>query len=155
MFDLAVYSKHLQRSTLIEMYRRSCSIPAGSEEDSILEAMCHSSFKLLSVVRPHEEGGLVARDLFQQEDLWLMDEALEQSAEEDTALAARLFRPGEFWMTTGVVIPLDRILILDLMREFPAPANNRSVLEGRNPRFVESVYKLAISAGAMERVALR
>ena len=58
-------------------------------------------------------------------------------------------------MTTGVVIPLNTILILDLMREFPAPANNRSVLEGRNSRFIESVYKLAISVGAMEQVALR
>lgn len=154
-FDLAVYSKRLERSTAIETYRRSCPLPQGSEEDRVLEAMCHTRFKLLGVVRPHEEGGLVARDLFLQEELWLMDEALGQSAEEDTALAARLFRPAEFWMTTGVVIPLEPLLILDLMRDFPSPANDRSMLEGRNPRFVEAFYKHAISEGATNRVTFR
>ena len=154
-FDLALYSKWMERSTVIDIYRRSRPLVPGSEEERVLEAMCNTRFKLFSVLGPHPDAGLVVRDLFLQEELWLMDEALEQSAEEDTTLAARLFRPMDFWMTTGVGIPINPLLIQELMRDFPSPAQDRSLLEGRNARFIETVYMTAIAVGAMEQVVFR
>ena len=153
VFDLAIYSKRMARATVIEMYRRSCDPERGSGEERVLEAMCDTRFKLLAVVRRHPEAGLVVRDLFTQEELWLMDESLEQSSQEDTAFAARVFQPGEFWMTTGGLVPLIPALILELVRDFPSPVQDKSLREGRNARFIEAVYKTAIAGGAMDRVA--
>ena len=56
-------------------------------------------------------------------------------------------------MTTGVLVPLIPALILELVRDFPSPVQDKTLREGRNARFIEAVYKTAIAGGAMDRVA--
>lgn len=155
LFDLAIYAKRLARTTVIEQYRNSADVPEGSEEGTVLDAMCETRLAFLSVLGPHPEAGLIVKDLAQQEELWLMDGSLEKSARQGLGIATRLFRPEDFYMTTGVLIPLEPSLVLDLIRRFPSPAEVPGLLEGKNPRLIEAMYKTAIAYGVMEHVEFR
>lgn len=154
VFDLAVYSRRLVETPAIMQYRRTVRLPENSEEQAVLDAMCDARFAFLVVTERHPAAGLIARDIVLDEDLWLMDESLEKTAGEGSAFAARLFKPGEFHMTTGVLVPLDAHLLLEVERIFPLRKRHPSLAAGRNPRLIECVYKAAIASGNMERVAI-
>ncbi|MCH8841859.1 MAG: hypothetical protein IID61_02675 [SAR324 cluster bacterium] len=155
VFDLAVFSRRLVESPAIERYRRTAGLQENSEEQAVLDAMCDARFAFLVVMERHPDAGLIARDILLDEDLWLMDESLEETAEEGTAVATRLFKPDEFHMTTGVLVPLDEPLLSEVERVFPQRERNPNLAAGKNPRLIECVYKAAITSGNMERVAFQ
>jgi hypothetical protein len=70
-------------------------------ERSVFDAMSRSRFSVFELARQHAIAGVVLRDLFTDEELWLVDRGLETSAPEGLRMALRLIRPDDFWMTTG------------------------------------------------------
>ena len=153
MFDPAVYSRRLVESSAIERYRRTDGLTENSEDQAVLDAMCDARFASLVVTERHPAAGLIARDILLNEDLWLMDESLAKTAGERIAFATRLFKPNEFHTTTGVLVPLDEHLLLEVARVFPLCERNPSLAAGKISRLIECVYKTAITSGKMERVA--
>jgi hypothetical protein len=49
----------------------------------------------------------MVQDLIRQEEVWLVDEHLDQTALPGTSLAMRLSTPAAFAMTCRVVVPVD------------------------------------------------
>jgi hypothetical protein len=150
--DLALYSRH-SGASVIERYRRTVDAPEGSDERAVLDAMCGWRFALLAVKGKHPVAGLVMEDLLRHEELWLMDESMADTAKPGLALASRLIRPDAFHMTTGVAVPIDEWLLLELDRTLPPGQRGPSLLEGRSDRFVETIYRTAIAMGTAERIA--
>ena len=71
--------------------------------------MRQARFSVWRVERRHEVAGLIVQDLLRQGEAWLVDEALEQSAPEAMTMAIRLGTPDLFAMTSGIIVPVDRI----------------------------------------------
>ncbi len=116
--------------------------------------MCRADFSLWRIERRHETAGLIVFDVLRQSEAWLMDEGLEQSAEDGMAIAMRLFTPETFAMTAGVIVPVDRDIVetaFDLMASGPEDPDALA----RDPRFAMAVYRAALALGAMENVTLK
>lgn len=71
---------------------------------TMLKAMAAATFSLFEVTDLHPVAGLRLRDLSDDRELWLMDMGLELSAPKGITLAARMIKPAEFAMTTGVSV---------------------------------------------------
>jgi hypothetical protein len=142
----------LSGPSLIERYRRSVHAPEGSEERTVLDAMCDWRFALLIVKHKHPVAGLVVDDLVRQEELWLMDESMEATAKPGLALASRLIKPAEFHTTTGAAVPMDELLLLEVLRTLPPQLRDPAVFTARSDKFVAMVYEKAIAMGTAERI---
>ena len=151
-FDLAVYSTRSGKISPVERYRRSSKFAVGSEEALLLDAMCRSRFSFFLVKRRHLATGLILEDLLRQEEVWLVDEGLEQSAPDGTVFASRVTKPDAFHMTTGAPIPMTRDAIEDVAAVFPSL--DASLADGANAKFVETVYRSAINHGLMDTVVM-
>jgi hypothetical protein len=106
-FDLAIHTARPEHSRAIDRYARAAQLQPGSDEFVVLEAMRQARFSVWRVERRHEPAGLMVQDLLRQDEAWLVDEALEQSAPEGVAMAMRLCTPDAFAMTSGIIIPVD------------------------------------------------
>ena len=153
VFDLAVYAAPAGRSRAIDRYARSTPHPKGSDEALMLEAMCGARFAIVAVQDRHPVAGLLVTDLLRETDLWLMDEGLERSLSPGEMFATRYFRPADFAMTAGVVVPLDLPLLE--MALFTVPQLARLSLDEalEDRRFAEAIYRTALADGIMEGVA--
>lgn len=154
-FDLAIHTAPTGRSRAIDRYARSVKFPQGSDEGLMLEAMCHARFAIVAVQGWHPTAGLLVNDLIRNTDLWLLDEGLEQSAEEGEVFATRYFEPADFAMTAGIIVPMDLTLLEAVVMTVPqlGRLTLSEVLDDR--RFAEALYRAAIAEGVMEGVEFR
>ena len=84
---------------------------------------------------------------------WLIDEQLEASAPEGTALAGRLSSPEDFAITCGVIVPVDRDLIEEVTLDTLAWRRGHPEHVAQDPRFAIAVYRAAIDNGTMGGIA--
>jgi len=152
--DLVIYTAPPGRSRAIDRYAKSVHFVANSDESLMLEAMRTARFAIIVIERRHETAGLIATDLFRREQIWLVDIGLEASLPEDAMIATRLYTPERFSMTAGVNVPFDLGLIGDLNAELPRRLGQielTTVIDDR--RFAETIYRVALADGIMDRVA--
>ena len=153
VFDLAIYTAPPRRARAIDRYARSAQLPPGSDEALMLEAMRAARFAILILGRRHDAAGVIATDLFRRTDVWLVDIGLEASLEEGAMMATRLYTPEQFSMTAGVNVPFDLALIEDLYDALPrrlGEARLTDLIDDR--RFAETIYRVALADGIMDRV---
>ncbi len=150
--DLAFYSSRMSNTTTVERHRRRAEYPEDSDEAIVLNAMCYSRFSFIQIGRRHAVAGLIVNDLFRREEIWLMDEGIEETAPEGFIFASRLFKPNEYYMTTGVAIPVDEDVIEEIAAVFPNINPDTIIDERKNVRFIEAVYKTAIKVGSMDNI---
>jgi hypothetical protein len=140
VFDLAIYTAPPRRSRAIDRYARSAQLTPGSDEALILG-------------RRHDAAGVIATDLFRRTDVWLVDIGLEASLEEGAMMATRLYTPEQFSMTAGVNVPFDLALIEDLYDALPRRLGETRLTDLIDDRrFAETIYRVALADGIMDRV---
>ena len=121
-FDLAIHTARPGHSRAIDRYARAAQLQPGSDESVVLEAMRQARFSVWRVERRHEAAGLMVQDLLRRDEAWLVDEALEQSAPEGVAVAMRLCTPDAFAMTSGIIVPVDREMMQEVLDQvLPRP----------------------------------
>lgn len=96
--DVAIYGGKLPVQLL-----EAKPAPKG-QRATMLKAMAAATFSVFEVIGLHPVAGLRLRDLCDDNELWLMDMGLELSAPKGIMLAARVIKPAEFAMTTGVSV---------------------------------------------------
>jgi hypothetical protein len=152
--DLATYLPRLGRTPPLDRFARTARFAPGSDEALMLEAMRQSCFSLWRVERRHETAGLILRDLLREEDVWLVDEAMEQTAQPGMQFAARVVKLPDFAMTARILVPI----IPELTEEIAVRTANLRNLHGQelagDPRFVIAIYRAAVAIGIMDRVLL-
>jgi hypothetical protein len=156
VFDLAVHTAKPGRSLAIDRYARSVAALAGSDEDRALQALRDARFSIWRIDRLHDVAGLVATDVLRGGAIWLLDEGLESSVRPDFTFASRLSIPAEFAITCGVVVPIDGLLLDQVLHAGMAWMRNADPASlADDPRFAASVYRAAIAGHVMERVQYR
>lgn len=152
VFDLAIHTAPVGRSRAIDRYARNRPPASGSDEALVLDAMRNARFALILIERRHPAAGLIAVDLYRDEEIWLVDEGLEMSLPEKTVFATRYFRPDQFCMTAGVGMPVDRYFLADALEAAPHLLRKPRVQAIEDPRFAEALYRTAIAARTMEEM---
>ena len=99
--------------------------------------------------------GLIVKDVFRDDDIWLVDEGLETSFVEGMGLATRLFAPERFAMTAGVMVPLDRKSIAAALTDTPLLLRKNYQETGDDRRFAEAIYRVALAKGLTNRCSLQ
>jgi hypothetical protein len=125
-YDLAVFTAEPGRSRAIDRYARSVR-SAGSDEASVLAAMCRARFSIISIERRHETAGLIAKDLLRGTEHWVVDLGLESSARNGYVMATRLYTPDRFSMAAGVFVPINGPFLEDVLNATPQLARNRTI----------------------------
>ena len=151
-FDLAIHTARPDHTRAVDRYARAAQLQPGSDEALVLEAMRQARFSLWRVERRHQVVGLVVRDLLRQDEVWLVDEALERSAPEGMVAAMRLCTPDAFAMTCGVIVPVDRGLIEEVLAEVLPRVRGSPDRVANDHRFATAVYRTAVARGLMAQV---
>jgi hypothetical protein len=104
------------------------------------------------VERRHEVAGLVVSDVLRGGEAWVVDESLERTAAEGVAFAARLCRPDVFSMTGGIVVPVDRDIVEEVLVD--VLPRRRGPLEkvAEDPRFAMAVYRVTLAHGTVNPI---
>jgi hypothetical protein len=80
----------------------------GSDEMLILQAMKRARYTILAVKEALPGAGIIAEDLFHEEEVLLMDVGISKTVPVGAGLAGRIYSPlGTWWMTTGTGLPVD------------------------------------------------
>lgn len=87
-----------------------------------------------------------------QDEVWLVDEALERSAPEGVVAAMRLSTPDAFAMTCGVIVPVDREALEEVIATVPPRVRGPPDRVADDRRFATAVYRTAVARGLMARV---
>lgn len=101
------YTLHVTYKNHIEEYMKERKGLLSGDEENILNAMQRPFFSIFAMERKHEIAGVILRDIFSKEEFWLVDRGLEASGGQGFTLALRIFKPADFWMSTGAPLPLD------------------------------------------------
>jgi hypothetical protein len=152
-FDLAIHTARPGHSRAIDRYARAAQLQPGSDESVVLEAMRQARFSVWRVERRHEAAGLVVQDLLRQDEAWLVDEALEQSAPEGVAVAMRLCTPDAFAMTSGIIVPVDREMMEEVLDQVLPRVRGEPDQVANDRRFASAIYRTAVANGLMERIS--
>ena len=156
LFDLAIYTAPPERTRAIDRYARIARFEPGSEEARVFEAMRKARFVLGMVERRHETAGLIMSDLLRQTEFWLVDEGLEQTLQDGTALATRVFTPDSFSITCGVMVPIDPTILEEVIEKVRPRLRNHTLAEvSDDRRFAETIYRTAMAYGVMDEIAFR
>jgi hypothetical protein len=154
VFDLLLYTSPSRgRSRRIDRYAKAHPPVPGTDEARVLSALQASRFSLFQVKGRHPMIGLMLEDLL-REEVWLVDESLEASAQIGAVLGTRLARPDTFAITCGVLVPIDpetwRELAVLIDEADATPAELAD-----DPRVAESLYQLALQLDLTEYVRYR
>jgi len=106
--DLALYAPDSGGKTAVHRYAAEKQDRRPAPDQKVLGAMCATVFSIFRVDGCHRGAGVDLTDLISGQSLWVVDRGLEASAFAGVEVALRLFRPDEFWMTTGVAIQIDK-----------------------------------------------
>jgi hypothetical protein len=153
--DLAIYTAPSGRTRAIDRYARSAQLAPDSDEARVLEAMRRARFAIVVVERRHQAAGLIVTDVARGDELWLVDQGLERSMSDGSALATRLYMPDGFAMTAGVLVPLDAVLLSDAISALPRFVRKAPRQSIDDRRFAETLYRVALDDGVMDRVGFQ
>lgn len=148
-FDLALYTAKDGRSRPLDRYARAARLVPGSDEARMLDAMRAARFSIWRIEQRHATAGLIVTDVLRETEAWLIDEQLEASASEGVTFAGRLSQPEDFAMTCGVVVPVDRSLIEEVMLDTFAWRRGDAEQVAQDPRFAIAIYRTAIDNGTI------
>ena len=115
--------------------------------------MRQARFSVWRVERRHEAAGLMVQDLLRQDEAWLVDEALQQSAPEGVAVAMRLCTPDAFAMTSGIIVPVDREMMEEVLDQVLPRVRGEPDQVANDRRFASTIYRTAVANGLMERIS--
>lgn len=104
--DLALYTADADGISPIARYAEPRIGDASEDEGLVLEAMGHARFSVFEITDRHSQAGMMAKDLATGEEIWVMDLGLERTAPRFFKVAMRLIQPLDFWMSTGVAVPM-------------------------------------------------
>jgi hypothetical protein len=80
--------------------------PSLSDVDrKVLSSLSNGRLSLFRVERRHESAGFWLRDHFDGSEVWLVDRAFEANATIGLEIMTRIFKPTDFWVGAGVVVP--------------------------------------------------
>jgi hypothetical protein len=141
--DFALYANVTGAEAPVARYAGEIDGTLGEDEKRVLGAMGVTRFSIFHVGRRHRGAGVDLRDLISGEQIWLVDRGLEATAYAGTEIALRIFRPDDFWMTTGVGLVMDPESWRELSRRRLFDREKRAPSAPDQNVLAEALYRFA------------
>jgi hypothetical protein len=107
LMDCCLYDWFRSGKNVVQRYSETHPTQPGTDEQYLLSAYLQAKYRVLVVQSAVTGAGLHCQDVLNNEELFLMDLGLSQSAKGgNAALATRTIPLGEYWMTTGAGLPM-------------------------------------------------
>ena len=149
--DVAVYGrKPDERLRAIDRYARHQVFEDRSIDAITLSAVVSDRFTLIKVRGRHHIAGLMVEDINRHNEMWLMDEGFEATADPGLVLGARIIKPTAFCMTAGGAIPINPEVISDALSRRAIWLKNKPEQTLEDPRFPAALYSAAIRNHVMD-----
>jgi hypothetical protein len=135
--DLAIYGRVAGSTRAIDVFDRE-----------LVEALSRSWISIVRFTSRHPMAGWYVDDLLlERAGLWLMNEALEQSAREGMSLGTRLFEVGGFVLSTGAAAALTDAWMDALRNDLWTRRKPGALTDAE----VVTLYRLTLSLGSVAR----
>ena len=152
--DFIIYEGYEDGVNAVERYASEHPPAAGTDENTVLQAMRQAYYGLLLVEDVLPGVGVRVCDLLRDRRFLLADIGLSQTATEEGILATHVLPFDEFSMTSGAALPLDSDTLATIRDEvFPRDREAR-LLETWEPTREEeaemaaAIIRLCLEAGA-------
>jgi hypothetical protein len=119
----------------------------------MLAAMRRTTFSIWKIKRRHDAAGLVVTDVLREQEVRLIDEALESSSQDGMVFASRFCSIDGFAMTCGVVVPVTNDIVGDVLTDALAWHHSDLSTLAQDPKFATAIYRAAIDYRIMDCVA--
>lgn len=153
--DCCLYDWMEGGRSLVRKFAEESPPPEGSDEREVIEAYLRARYSLLRVEECVPGAGVRATDILRDREIFLLDMGMSSCPGiEGGAVASRIIPIGEFWMTSGAILPMGdnacEALLIDLPRE---EYYVTSVDEAQDtPEFVLAVVRSCLRSGAADLV---
>jgi hypothetical protein len=153
LMDCCLYDWFEHGRNVVQRYAEAKPAKPGTDEGYLLQAYLRAKYRVLVVQSAVPGAGLHCRDVLNNEELFLMDFGLSQSAKAGkTALATRTIPLGEYSMTSGAGLPINSKRALHALSLRPIESERSNSLEAPG-RVALWVVRACLSAGAADHVA--
>ncbi|MGA2403280.1 MAG: hypothetical protein ABSG91_16490 [Syntrophobacteraceae bacterium] len=158
LMDFCLYNSRMGGKTVIERYAQQTPPPPESDEMKVLQAMLDSYFSVFMVERVYTGRG-VSLSSFGQEQVFLMDLGLGDTAVSGMSMAGRVLPFPDFHMSAGALLPLYEETVIKAVSPILEkwllhhPDMGRTKLSpGLSSAFSAQVVRAALRAGALKSV---
>lgn len=155
VYDLSIYTSLHGRTRAVDRYAKSANFAAGSDEGMLLAAMRQARFSVWEIKRRHPTAGLILSDVMRRTETWLMDINLAETAPACAMLGGRIIEVDGFSMGCGVFVPVSDDMLEAAVVDVPGPIDLATGVIAESPRFAMSLYREAISSGAIGQIDFR
>ena len=157
--DYCIYSYRRGGKNAIQRYVEEFAPPEASDDRILLKAMLLSHYSIFQV-RDFERGrGITLFDLLRSENLLLLDVGLSSSVIRGMMFAGRVLPLGDYYITSGAFIPLDREFVektvIPTVERFLSKINQESesvLSHAHESQFSAEIIRRALRAGMLERM---
>jgi hypothetical protein len=159
LMDYCLHDVRSHGLNAIERYLAESPPPDGSDEHIILEAKRRAHFTLVVVESAEPGVGVYARDLFCDEEIFLVDIGFSLTAAAGMILATRLMTADGITMTTGAALPVGRLSAAELSQflerlETTAPVKDlHHLLPKQAGELSARIIRDCLKHGAAERIS--
>ncbi len=119
LMDYCLYHGRRDGRTVIDQALAETPPSEGSDELLLLQAMLEARFSVFAVEAATPGVGVQVRDLLRDEPLFLVDIGFSQTASPGLVLAGNVISLPALSMTTGAMLPVDRMILDDLLQQLP------------------------------------
>ena len=153
LMDCCLHDWFENGKNLVQRYAETHPARPGTDECYLLNAYCQAKYRVILTQFSVPDAGVQCRDIFHNEDLFLMDLAMSRSlgsgdAAQGTALATRTIHLGEYWMTNGAFLPISS---REVFRNVSSRAGKSELLKGPGGVAL-SIVRACLAAGAADWV---
>jgi hypothetical protein len=153
LMDCCLYDWFENGRSVVQRYSEAHPAKPGTDEAYLLRAYLRAKYRVLVVRSVVPGAGLHCRDVLNNQELFLMDLGLSQSARDaNAAFATRTIPLGEYWMTSGAGLPINsRKAALHALSLSRIESERSNSLEAQG-RVTLWVVRACLSAGAADHV---
>jgi len=151
LMDCCLYDWFEDDKNVVQRYSETHPAKPGTDERYLLDAYLQAKYRLLVVQSAVPGAGIHCQDLLNDEELFVMDLGLSQTAKNaEAAFASRTIPLGEYWMTGGAGLPINsKAAVQDALKRIESRKQNLASGQGRVPLLI---VRACLAAGAADRV---
>ncbi len=106
LMDYALIHERHNGKNAIQRYRKERIEELTAVDRKILDSLVNARYTVLEVRQMMPGVGLLAHDFIRDKELLLLDKSFSNSCKVGIMMAGHLHKPGEYWMTTGAMLPV-------------------------------------------------
>ena len=151
MTDCCFFDWYENGKNLVQQFADAHPAVPGTDESYLLQAYLQAKYRILTAQSTVPGAGLYCEDVLNGGELFLMDIAFSQTLRPKHAIATRTVPLGEFWVSCGAGLPIDRETDV-VSAVLQIESGLRKPIEQRAMKTL-TIVRACLNAGAADHIA--